>query len=209
MTFSVKMNLSTQPQTRPQARAYDLFPTRIWQAKLDPLAGHFAGWERHILDMRAQNPAPAGRTVRSGWNSEDFALLDDPVFAPLSAEIRAQIQDVMAQMQQAHMPYALQSWVNMHDRGGFNFAHAHEGCYLSGSFYLTVPQGSGSLVFRDPRPGALYGPFKGNGANAYTDVKLAPSAGLLVLFPNWLEHFVEPHGADDPRIAIAFNALPA
>ena len=28
---------------------------------------------------------------------------------------------------------------------------------------------------------------------------------LLVLFPCWMEHFVEPHNSDVPRITIAFN----
>ncbi len=33
-----------------------------------------------------------------------------------------------------------------------------------------------------------------------------PSEGLLVLFPCWMEHYVEPHESDEPRITIAFNA---
>jgi len=27
-----------------------------------------------------------------------------------------------------------------------------------------------------------------------------------VLFPCWMEHYVEPHDSDEPRITIAFNA---
>ena len=37
---------------------------------------------------------------------------------------------------------------------------------------------------------------------------LRPSDGLLVLFPCWMEHYVEPHEGDEPRITIAFNANP-
>jgi len=29
-----------------------------------------------------------------------------------------------------------------------------------------------------------------------------------VLFPCWMEHYVEPHDSDEPRITIAFNANP-
>jgi uncharacterized protein (TIGR02466 family) len=103
--------------------------------------------------------------------------------------------------------YRLESWVNIHDRGGFNFLHMHDGCLLSGAFYLQVPPGSGSLVFRDPRPGVIGSPFKGSGANGHSDVQLAPEAGLVVLFPNWLDHYVEPHENDIPRISLSFNAL--
>ena len=34
-------------------------------------------------------------------------------------------------------------------------------------------------------------------------------AGLLVLFPCWMEHFVEPHESDEPRISISFNVVTA
>jgi hypothetical protein len=49
--------------------------------------------------------------------------------------------------------------------------------------------------------------LKGSGANAFKDVQLRPEAGLVVLFPNWLEHYVEPHEGEAPRICVAFNAL--
>ena len=38
---------------------------------------------------------------------------------------------------------------------------------------------------------------------------MSPDAGLLVLFPSWMEHFVEPHDNDEPRISISFNAVTA
>ena len=43
--------------------------------------------------------------------------------------------------------------------------------------------------------------------NGYGDIHLAPDAGLIVLFPCWMEHYVEPHDSDETRIVIAFNAL--
>jgi hypothetical protein len=72
---------------------------------------------------------------------------------------------------------------------------------------LQVPPGSGNLVFRDPRPGVINSFCKGAMANGYSDVRLKPDAGLLVLFPHWLEHYVEPHAGEGPRMVIAFNAL--
>lgn len=64
-------------------------------------------------------------------------------------------------------------------------------------------------MFRDPRPGAANSRIKGRGANAHRDIHLTPSDGLVVLFPSWLEHYVEPHRGDEARIAIAFNAIDA
>jgi hypothetical protein len=62
----------------------------------------------------------------------------------------------------------------------------------------------GVLEFLDPRVGAeavsapedLYGePFR-----------VRPQAGLLVVFPSWLYHWVHPYTGERPRIAISFNA---
>jgi len=192
----------------PVLRPHDLFPTRIWQAQLEACEPHLAGWVAEVQAMRAADPEPAGRTVRQGWNSREMTVLERPAFAALRDAIRAGCASALAEMGQGKRAFELQSWINLHDRGGFNFLHLHEGSLLSGSFYLSVPAGSGDFVFRDPRPGVIHGFAKGGGVNAHADIHLTPSAGLLVLFPCWMEHYVEPHEGDEPRIAIAFNANP-
>jgi uncharacterized protein (TIGR02466 family) len=188
-------------------KSFDLFPTRIWQAHLPALVPQLESWRKAVLTMRAAAPKPAGRTVRQGWNSEDMAVLARPEFAALNQEIRAACASALAEMGQQGVAFILQSWINMHDRGGFNFLHMHEGSLLSGSFYISVPAGSGQFVFRDPRSGVRMGYVKGGVPNGHADIHLTPSDGLLVLFPCWMEHYVEPHNSDEPRITIAFNAV--
>jgi uncharacterized protein (TIGR02466 family) len=188
-------------------RPLDLFPTRIWQAHLAALVPHLHQWVKDVLAMRAASPTPAGRTNRRGWNSKDMAVLEQPGFTALRQAIRAACAAALGEMGRGDSAFQLQSWVNLHDRGGFNFSHMHEGTLLSGSFYVNVPPGSGQFVFRDPRPGVIHGSVKGAVINGHADIHLTPSAGLLVLFPSWMEHYVEPHDSDEPRITIAFNAL--
>jgi uncharacterized protein (TIGR02466 family) len=188
-------------------QSFDLFPSRIWQAHLPALVPQLQGWTKSVLAMRAATPKPAGRTVRQGWNSADMAVLAGPEFGALNQAIRAACASALSEMAQDKVAFSLQSWINMHDRGGFNFLHMHEGSLLSGSFYLSVPRGSGQFVFRDPRPGVILGSVKGGVPNGHADIHLTPSDGLLVLFPCWMEHYVEPHDSDEPRITIAFNAV--
>lgn len=208
MPDGLGVNRSTmQPPLAPALRSFDLFPTRIWQAQMPTPTAQLEEWVTAVLALRAASPRPAGRTNRQGWNSEDMAVLEQPVFAPLRQAIHSGCASALDGMGVRGVPFQLQSWINMHDRGGFNFLHVHEGCLLSGCFYLKVPPGSGKLVFRDPRPGVIHGYVKGAVPNGYSDIQLTPDAGLLVLFPSWMEHFVEPHDSDEPRISISFNAV--
>lgn len=213
LTFKIGGGAQTPPagaaaEVVPVLRSHDLFPTRIWQAQLDAFERQLPQWVGEVLALRAADPEPAGRTVRYGWNSKDMAVLERAAFAPLRAAIRSACASALAEMGQEGREFELQSWVNLHDRGGFNFLHLHEGSLLSGSCYLSVPPGSGEFVFRDPRPGVIHGYVKGGVVNGHADIHLTPSAGLLVLFPCWMEHYVETHEADEPRITIAFNANP-
>lgn len=204
-TFSTTYRVG-QPGTAPALQSYDLFPTRIWQARLEVLQPRFVEWTSWVLALRTASPAPAGRTNRSGWNSQDMDVLERPVWAALRQAVQSACAAALGEMGRSGQPYRLQSWVNLHDRGGFNFLHMHEASLLSGSFYLQVPAGSGALCFRDPRPGVTHGSLKGSVPNGHADIHLEPSSGLLVLFPSWMEHYVEPHESDQPRICIAFNA---
>jgi uncharacterized protein (TIGR02466 family) len=208
-TVTFTLSPTGAPVAAPALQPFDLFPTRIWQARSPSLRNRLDEWVAEVLRMRAASPKPAGRTNRGGWNSEDMAILERPMFASLRDVVHAGCASALREMGVPAIRFELQSWVNLHDRGGFNFLHVHEGCLLSGSFYLKVPPGSGPFVFRDPRPGVVHGYVKGAVPNGYSDIRLAPEAGLLVLFPCWMEHYVEPHESDDPRIVIAFNAVTA
>jgi uncharacterized protein (TIGR02466 family) len=209
MTFTYQVGGTPKPEPPvvPVLQSYDLFPTRIWQSHLAPFAAHLDRWVTAVLAMRAASPTPAGRTNRQGWNSEDMEVLEAPEFAALKSAIHAACASALSEMGKGGSGFFLQSWINMHDRGGFNFLHMHEGSLLSGSFYLRVPPGSGQFVFRDPRPGVILSSVKGGVPNGHADIHLTPSDGLLVLFPCWMEHYVEPHDGDEPRITIAFNAV--
>jgi uncharacterized protein (TIGR02466 family) len=206
LSFSYQ-GFGLQPAAAVDLKSYDLFPTRIWQAHLTELVPRLGGWARAVHAMRAASPTPAGRTNRQGWNSEEMTVLGRPEFADLQPVIRSGCARALEQMGQGNTQFSLQSWINMHDRGGFNFSHMHEDSLLSGTFYLSIPAGSGQFVFRDPRPGVIHAAVKGAVPNGHADVHLTPSAGLLVLFPGWMEHYVEPHGSDEPRIALSFNAI--
>jgi hypothetical protein len=62
---------------------------------------------------------------------------------------------------------------------------------------------SGVLEFLDPRAGveavsALGDPYG-------EPFRVRPEAGLLLVFPSWLYHWVRPYAGQSPRIAVSFN----
>jgi hypothetical protein len=63
---------------------------------------------------------------------------------------------------------------------------------------------SGVLEFLDPRAGveAVSAPGDPYGE----PVRIKPGAGLLVIFPSWLYHWVHPYMGETPRVAVSFNA---
>ena len=187
----------------------DLFPTRLWIFDLKDLAPDFPAWRTALARLREQSPSPAGRSNRGGWNSNKV-IFDDPLFTALRAASQRAFSYAFLQIDpKANFSFRLEAWANIHDSGGYNVFHLHQNVLLSGCFYLSTPEGSGDLVFRDPRPGVQLSPFTGAGVNANQFARVAPRAGMLAVFPNWLEHAVDPNDAPSARVSIAINALAA
>jgi hypothetical protein len=85
-------------------------------------------------------------------------------------------------------------WLNAMPPGSSTSRHSHaeNDELLSGVYYVTAPANSGDICFQD-------GPF---------GVRVTPSAGLLLLFPPDLLHWVEPHRGEGLRLSVAFNLGP-
>lgn len=191
------------------AQAIDLFPTRIWSFDLSKLAVHYPLWQQILLDWRTKEPGATGRSTRTGWRSEN-TIFSDPRFSPLlEATKQAFIHALQEVLPQQEIRFRLEAWANVHDPLGYNLPHIHQSVLMSGCFYLTVPPGAGALTFQDPRPGVVLSPFSGKGVNCNQIIKLNPKPGALLIFPNWLEHAVEPNEAQTQRHSIAMNAVPA
>jgi len=101
---------------------------------------------------------------------------------------------------QLHM---LSAWANINGKGDWNMPHNHLPCQWSGCFYVKVKEDSkirndGNIVFIDPSP---FGPHFRQNSNA----TVQPKTGMMLIFPSYLMHMVEPHHEDEDRISIAFN----
>ena len=106
--------------------------------------------------------------------------------------------------------FRITTWVNCNWGQSLNRAHAHPGAELSGVLYVQVPEGSGSLIFHDPRPQCEMSRLSKRLVRPLESLRsrhaVQPVAGSLLLFPSWLVHGVEPGSNHDQlRIAISFD----
>ena len=112
-----------------------------------------------------------------------------------------------------HGTLSVSGWATICRAGAYHAPHSHPDSAWSGVYYVNPGSDSpdqplsGNLEFLDPRaaveavsaPGDPYGePFR-----------VRPQAGLLVIFPSWLYHWVHPYMGQTPRIAVSFNATVA
>jgi uncharacterized protein (TIGR02466 family) len=104
----------------------------------------------------------------------------------------------------------LSAWANVLEKGGYHSVHNHPNCHLSGVYYINPGEpdsqnsNSGLIGFSDPRNGASMIP------NSYLDFgasyQYTPEAGMLLMFPAYLSHWVHPFTGEGKRITISFNA---
>jgi uncharacterized protein (TIGR02466 family) len=99
-------------------------------------------------------------------------------------------------------------WVNFMQANTHHGLHIHPLSVVSGTYYVSVPKGSGAIKFEDPRlPFLMHAPPKKIQARQenrlYVQIPARP--GTLVLFESWLRHEVPLHQGKEPRISISFN----
>jgi uncharacterized protein (TIGR02466 family) len=192
------------------------FGTLLLQRQLDAMLPHNAALADYALRLRAAEPGVT-RSNAGGWHSEgNIFAREEPLIGMLAQHLQAALQHVSVVAEQVTAPRVkfeatLSGWLNVNSAGDYNNPHYHPGTTWSGVYYIrtgpAVPDRpmSGRIEFIDPRTRCEVGP-----ANALAHVGaiwIAPSDGLLLMFPSYLEHFVHPYFGPGERVTLAFNSL--
>ena len=95
-------------------------------------------------------------------------------------------------------------WVNVLPEGGSHTSHIHTNAVLSGTYYVTAPEGASPIVFEDPRHAMMMAapPRK----SPIYESRM-PRAGTLMLWESWIRHEVPTNRAATPRISVSFNCV--
>lgn len=101
-------------------------------------------------------------------------------------------------------------WVNINGKGHANVPHTHRGFTFSGVYFVDGQPGSGDLVLVHPSQQFPYHyldlPFKDHSIDkSLGTIHYTPQPGKLVIFPSWIQHYVQPNLTDQDRISIGFD----
>lgn len=106
--------------------------------------------------------------------------------------------------------YMTGMWANVHKSFSKHHIHSHPNSFLSGVFYIDIPQGAGDIFFKDPRMGSqvLVPDYKETPNFMFHEMQFSVHTGKLILFPSYLEHGT--HLGNDHegyRISVSFNYM--
>ena len=190
------------------------FPTSIGRMQIPDADAMNQGLRALILAEEAEY-ASLGRSNIGGWHSRtDFLHRSDPTVAALTSWITWALNRMIAAttgQETFKGMFSLSAWATVCRAGAYNAPHSHPDSAWSGICYIDAGTESadrplsGMLEFLDPRAGAEAVSAPGDPYGA--PVRVRPQAGLLVLFPSWLYHWVHPYVGETPRIAVSFNAI--
>jgi uncharacterized protein (TIGR02466 family) len=99
-------------------------------------------------------------------------------------------------------------WINILPTGGVHTSHIHPHSVISGTTYVTMPEGASAIKFEDPRLAMMMAApaRKGKAPDSHKPfIYIAPEAGDVLLWESWLRHEVPLNMADEERISISFN----
>ena len=115
------------------------------------------------------------------------------------------------------LEWTIQAWPNVNRFGDYHNLHNHPHSWLSGTYYVTVPdddlpQGGRSdrnpnaISFFDPRPQANMLAIRGD-PQVDPEFRIRPEAGELLVWPAFLHHLVHVNLSDAVRISVSFNVV--
>jgi uncharacterized protein (TIGR02466 family) len=196
-----------------------LFVTKIYRAELtgDRAERLNAELEAACLSIAEDDEAGQRWCAKNSYPGyTSYASLNDlpwrvPVFGELLKALNAHVTAYAKELEfdLKGRKLVLDSlWINILPPGGVHTSHIHPHSVVSGTYYVTVPEGASALKLEDPRLGFMMAapPRKAkakpeNRQFAY----MKPNPGTVLLWESWLRHEVPVNEAESERISISFN----
>lgn len=172
---------------------------------------------REIMEEKSLAYEPRGNATRFGRHSGDLAQSTSTAIQALNHALLGVAQERMETLARSCHPfsravprlYRLYAWAVVMDRGGHQTPHIHSNGWLSGVYYVEVPD---EVQTDDPgQNGWLeFGQSEDRWHRKGRLPRLAvlPKPGLVVTFPSYFWHNTRPLISNKRRISFAFDIVP-
>lgn len=197
-----------------------LFVTRLYRAPLNELAKKkidYSELESSCLAIAEDDEAGQEWCEANGYPGyTSYASLDDlpwrfPIFGALEKALDKHVAafcDSLGFDLQGKKLKCNSLWINILPEGGTHASHIHPHSVISGTTYVSMPEGTSSLKLEDPRlPMMMMAPVvkKDAAQELQRFVYVKPVVGDVLLWESWLRHEVPMNMAEEDRISVSFN----
>lgn len=163
---------------------------------------------QHLLEIQ-----PKIKSGGTGWiggtytTHHQYDLYKDDIVRPLMDQILLRV-NYFAQVHSSFDEYRCDNaWFNINKKNTLQEFHSHPNSIISCAYYIAAPEGSGDIVFEDPKEPDMF-PLKnvkeGNHL-CFNRVFYKVEEGMLLVFRSYLRHAVVPGKNKAPRISISAN----
>ena len=189
----------------------EMWPTGFLKRRLPQHEAPNQELIRVIDELERDNP-----NLTTDFNTNRFRDYANPAVDWLMSNVNQSVTEYFKQFKMNFpISWEIASWSNVNRFGDYHSPHTHPWSYLSGTYYVQVPEPAADselqsellpagISFRDPRsmsakfacaPGSRFGPLH----------TIKPVAGALLMWPSAVYHFVHPNLAEQKRYSISFN----
>lgn len=212
-------NLSRLRYESAMAQIDSLFVTRLYRAALSEHGPKIDPQEMEASCITIAEDDEAGQD----WCEENgypgytsYASLTDlpwrfPIFADLvkslDAHVAAFAQDLELNLDGRELKLE-DLWINILPEGGTHASHIHPHSVISGTTYVSMPDGASALKLEDPRHAMMMAHpprTKDCRRELRTFVYEAPNVGDVLLWESFIRHEVPMNMSEDERISVSFN----
>ena len=165
--------------------------------------------KKDIFNNKSKNKGVV-MSNHGGWQSKGnpTKIIKNKNIKSLFNKITMSVKEIEKKLNLKKELFLSNYWYNVNYLGSFNRPHSHPGAVISGVYYVDVPKNSGNIVFQQLGL-EVENTYRDN-VDIYNQYNssvwtIVPKKNLCVLFPSYLDHYVEPNLNKKERISISFN----
>ncbi len=186
------------------------FPTAIF----DEVYPHHQELKQALEPLILSNVGSNPTTSHWIGNTPNSLNVWDPLGEPIEAVkqfslwVEEQTNEMAFRMGSMNQFYIKEAWANVYGLGNFQESHCHPGSHFSAVYFLSAPEGSGSLKFESPMtPDMMPLTYMNYNEISNETAEYPAREGTLVIFRSYLRHGVYPNQTDEKRISLAMNLI--